>query len=121
MWRDVAAVPPRQSRRSPSVGYLQEDMSLSLKSFTKLLVGAVGRLPIVSAIAWHRRFMGVSPKYPGRMSSLAMAGTGFIRLIALTALTPADAYPLRSCTLATPLAFTPIAMEGRSPAYCGAR
>src|SRR5262245_2214476 len=57
----------------------------------------------------------------GRMFSLAMAGTGFIRLTALTALTPADAYPLRSFTLATPLASTPIAMEGRSPAYCGAR
>jgi hypothetical protein len=65
--------------------------------------------------------MGVSPEYPARKFSLAMAGTEFIHSIALTALTPADAYPLSSLTLAAPLALTPFAMEGRSPAYCGAR
>ena len=67
----------RQSRRSPSVGYLQEDMSLSLKFFTKLLVGAVGRLPIVSAIAWHPSVHGRLAKMPG---AHVLLGNGWNRI-----------------------------------------
>src|SRR5262249_55536661 len=52
-------------------------MSFSLKSFTKRLVGGVGRLPIVSAIARHPSVHGRLAKIPG---AHVLLGNGWDRI-----------------------------------------